>query len=125
MKCSKCNAELRKDAKFCSKCGEKVESSTKTTTEKAKAVVENKTDTTNTLSLVGFILSIVNIFCCGSLFTPAIVLCIIGLIQINKNGGKGKELSIIGIVLSAFMLLVAIAITIIRTAAGYTSYINY
>ena len=60
-------------------------------------------DKMNICALLGFIFSIV---CCGGL--PGLVLSIVGLIQINKNGGKGKGLAIAGIVLFAVGTIISI-----------------
>ena len=122
MKCPKCDEELKKGVKFCPNCGEKVVDSekketAKKTTKKEETKVEEKT---NDFALAGFIVSLVNILCCGAFFWVALGLSIAGLIQINNGQGKGKELAVAGIALSAFELIILIIISIIRTTISFS-----
>ena len=58
---------------------------------------------TNTLALIGFIISLA---CCGPV---GMVLSIIGLSQINKNPNEGgKGLAIAGIIVGAISMVAAI-----------------
>lgn len=81
-------------------------------TEKT-AINEQKT---NTMSLVGFILSIVSIVCCCCSFSGlALILSIIGLIQINKTNEKGKGFAITGIVVGGIGVILLIILSALGT----------
>ena len=58
---------------------------------------------TNVLCIIGFIISMVSIFCCGMTAVAGLALSIIGLILASKHGEKGKGLAIAGIVVSALL----------------------
>ena len=71
---------------------------------------------TNTLALVGFIVSLA---CCGPV---GMVLSIIGLSQINKNPNEGgKGLAIAGIIIGAIGMVVAIIYYIVVIAVSLDS----
>lgn len=113
MKCRNCNAELLPDAKFCTKCGAKVESNEAREVE----VVENsnvKNNKGDTKALVGFILGLCSI---AAWFIPlfgypvtitGIVFSVMGL----KSNDKGKATA--GLILSVIFL----AITLLNSIAG-------
>ncbi|MBO4473548.1 MAG: hypothetical protein J5750_01405 [Clostridiales bacterium] len=69
---------------------------------------------TNVLCILGFIFSLVSIFCCGLTAIVSLILSILGLVFANKNNQKGKGLGIAGIAISAVML----AIFILYLATG-------
>ena len=125
MKCEKCGATLRQGVKFCPKCGQKVnvkeEEVKKEVKEvKAEVVTNEKPENNNTVSadknnipaLVGFILSIVSMCCCCGAFSGiALILSIVGLIQINSGNGKGKGFAIAGIAIAGVGVLMLIILS--------------
>ena len=69
---------------------------------------------TNALCIIGFILSLVSIFCCGVTAIVSLILSILGLVFASGKKQKGKGLAIAGIAISAVLL----AIFIIFIATG-------
>ena len=130
--CKNCGANIDEGMKFCTSCGTAVEAIPVMPTMEAPTMeaptmeapnmpemnkptynqthkyainqhlyeqpVNNKT---NICALLGFIFSLV---CCGGL--PGLILSIIGLVQINKTGEKGKGFAIAGIVLFVVGIIV-------------------
>ena len=54
----------------------------------------------NTVGLVGFILSLVSLLCCGILSIVSLILSIVGLNKAKELGGVGKGLSLAGLIIS-------------------------
>lgn len=117
--CQNCGYEIPEGSIYCEKCGSPVAAPQQPVAPVGSAPVQNNqvvypnaTITTaprktNGLAIAGFVLSIVSIFfCCGGIVTalPGLILSIIGLKDINKNGEDGKGLAIAGIIISAIML---------------------
>ena len=71
--------------------------------------------TTNVLCIIGFIISLVSILCCGVTAIFGLVLSILGLVFAAKNNQKGKGMAIAGIVISAILLL----FLIVSVATGH------
>ena len=128
--CASCGEELNPDIKFCENCGALVKEKTKTVVVTEQV---NNTNTpiksSNTYSIVGFVMSIINIpvtliTCCGAplLGIPAIIVSIIGLVKAKDYDGDGKGLAIAAISISAVLILLFIAlfafIEAIRPAFG-------
>ena len=96
MFCKHCGNELNEDVLFCDKCG-------------AKKTSEGETPQTNIFALIGVIIAGISIFLnfWGIVGIAAVIISSIGLVQINKNQEKGKNLAIIGISIGAFSILYA------------------
>jgi len=96
MYCKQCGTQLVESSEYCSKCGASVD-------------VDSKKEKTNILALIGVILAGVSIFLnfWGIVGISAIVLSVIGLIQINNSNEKGKAMAITGISIGAFSVLYA------------------
>lgn len=117
MECIKCNAELKQGAKFCSKCGQKVEANVVNITEN-KSILTNETNIarnstttncSNSFAIAGFVISIVSsIFLCGSFNWLSLVFSIVGLVKSKELNGEGKGLAIAGIIISAILLVIYI-----------------
>lgn len=75
---------------------------------------QNQSPKTNTLAIFGFI---------SAFFLPVIglILSIIGLVQINKKHEKGKGLAISGIIISCFVALLHLILTVAFIAAIVSS----
>lgn len=131
MNCKNCGAKVAKTAKFCPKCGEKIvideetakveekideALNTKVSDDvKVQTASEKKKNNLNPLALAGFITSIVSLCCCcGSLSGIALILSIIGLVQINSGNKEGKGFAIAGIAVAA----VGVVFLIIMSALG-------
>ena len=67
----------------------------------------------NAVSIVGFVFSILSIFLCGIPSLIGLILSIVGLNKSKKVNGKGKGLSIAGIIISAIMMVVFIVLSIV------------
>lgn len=72
---------------------------------------------TNTLAIVGFILSILSCFF-TPLGVPGLVLSSIGLSRAKKLGGSGKSMAIIGIIVSIAIMLFQVIFLVL----GFTMY---
>ena len=105
MFCSKCGKDMPNGATFCDNCGNSLQGEQKqpvqnTTNTYNKEVAEPKL---NIMAIVGFILGCVSLLInfAGIVGMVALVFSIVGLTQINNNGGKGKGFAIVGIILGA------------------------
>ena len=92
--CRSCGAELVDEAVVCPKCGVAVGE----VQEPLKK---------NSMAVAGFVLSIIalviNLYAIPAIL--GLVMSIIGLIQINKGGYKGKKLAIAGLIMSIIALV--------------------
>lgn len=98
--CTHCGAEILDEAAICTKCGCPVDSTTANTTSKPKL---------NVLALVGFILSLGSLilYYFGILTAIAGIICsIVGLVQVNRRGERGKGFAIAGISVGAALLAI-------------------
>ena len=64
---------------------------------------------TNVLCIIGFIVSLASIFCCGMTAIISLILSILGLVFACSKKQKGKGLAIAGIAISAVLLAIFIA----------------
>lgn len=116
MYCTNCGKEIPKGAAFCPECGaaqEKVMQDSApqgyTHVQEPKEVntyvPENQVKSVgnNTMCIVGLVVSIISMFInpFALLGIAAIIISVIGLVQISKNPENGKTKAIIGIVLGA------------------------
>lgn len=62
----------------------------------------------NTIALVGMIVSLCSIITCGLTSIIGLILSIIGAVKSKKLNGDGKSYSIVGIIVSAFMMFIMI-----------------
>lgn len=97
--CGKCGAILKDNDKFCSNCGNSIESIIyDTDTKLTNEHISLKSSDDNVLAFIGFSLSYFTLFL-------GCILCIIALV-ISKDKKKGrKAMAIAGIVISVFKLL--------------------
>ena len=114
--CYNCGTQLPENANNCPSCGIKTEveqteySNPEQTNNISPEMMQQYNayvlqNRTNSLALVGFILSIVfSLFTCGLLSIVGLVLSIVGLTEINKTGEKGKGFAIAGIIISAISI---------------------
>lgn len=114
MFCSKCGAEISKDATFCSACGA---AQNETKSSSAPNTAEPQKESYNTLCIIGFVLAMLS-------FTPflfittietglvfaalGLVVSAIGLASCGKKNQKGKPLAIAGIIIGLFFLAMAL-----------------
>lgn len=62
----------------------------------------------NVFAIVGFVLAIISLLCCGATGAFGLIFSIIGLVESKKKNGAGKGLSIAGIVISSIMVVLLI-----------------
>lgn len=116
--CGKCGTKLEDEK--CPKCDAKVEKEV----VKAEPVRKASEGKTNGLSVAGFVLSLTS-FLFTLLAIPGLILSIIGLSQIKKTGDEGKGLAIAGIIVSSIVLglvLIILFFVLIFAAAGAAYY---
>lgn len=73
----------------------------------------SKADKTNGMAIAAFVTGLL-----GCLGVLGIILGVISLNQIGKNGGKGRGLAIAGIILSCLWIVVGIALFVLRGSGG-------
>lgn len=100
--CGKCNTENDINSKFCIKCGNSLN-----TTVTPKPIKKN-----NSLSIAGFICSLVGLLTCGITSLIGLILSIIGLSSSKKNGEK-DPFALAGIIISAIYIAIIIFIIIL------------
>lgn len=66
----------------------------------------------NTIALVGMILSICSFITCGLTSIVGLILSIIGAVKSKKLNGDGKTYSIVGIIVSVFMMFIMIIVAL-------------
>lgn len=116
--CANCGNELEDTANVCDQCGKSVNPNATSSVQVNQTIVNNNKN--NGFAVAGFVISLVSILCCGGTSVLGLIFSIIGLITANKNEGNGKGLSIAGIVISAIMLVVLIAIYAFGFLAAFT-----
>lgn len=140
MYCTNCGKEIPNGAAFCPECGEAQNAPlpkqefaqedpqgythVQNPKEVNTYVLENQVKSlgNNTMCMVGLIVSIISL-----LLNPfalvgiaAIIISVVGLVQISKNPENGKAKGVIGIVLGAFSTIYFIIQ--IMSIASYVSY---
>ena len=137
MKCTICGAEIADNATFCDKCGAIIDNSAKeqeAVTEETVAVeeVKNPGKVMGIISLVLGILSLAMNLCCvsglGFSVISGIAGIILGFVSAKKSDKAGMEpvklakigklLSIIGTILGALIVVVAIIVGIVAIASN-------
>lgn len=131
--CRECGKKLEENSKFCNNCGMKIEEketntlSENTNESTVKSVNENVTynqtyvtKKSNGMAIIGFVISLISLLCCGYSSWLGLIFSIIGLINANKNEGEGKGLAIAGIVISLILLILFILLTIF----GFMAYVT-
>ena len=114
-------------SKFCPNCGTEINGGncpncTKPPVNNVNVQPAVNTEKTNGLAVAGFVISIVSpILCCGSLSTISLILSIVGLVTVNKNGQKGKGLAIAGIIISAIIMVISVILAITGYIAEFVS----
>ena len=124
--CTDCGGELTEGNK-CTKCGvivKKVvtelipEKEEEPTPVYAEVEVEEETPEVrkwDICSIIGFSLSIANLFTCGILGLPALVVSIVGYIFVIVNDYKGKLLAELGIVISLIFTTLVIVFLLLMS----------
>ncbi len=102
--CPNCGKEVNENAVICVNCGVSLNG-------KNNVVNGNKN---NSLAVAGFVTSIVSLIInlWGIVGLLALILSVIGLVQISNNKEKGKGLAIAGIIIGAFSIVYAAVIII-------------
>lgn len=109
MYCRNCGKEIDNHAAFCNYCGTPVVSTQAVPPAgraQAYTVVPAGGEETNTLAIVGFILSFFVVI-------AGLICSILGYKNAYKFGGRGKEFAVAGIVISSVLMGVAVLTSII------------
>lgn len=108
MYCSKCGMQNDPNSKFCTKCGNSLESS-------VEVVDDKRLKSINTMSIVAFIFSF--------LIAPVgLILSIIGLVRCNKYKKETNKkvnnsvFNIVGIIVSAFLTFIILILLVVFTS---------
>lgn len=102
--CPNCGVYVHDHAGYCPNCGAIFVQKN----NNGVVYVNDNSDTTNGFAITGFVLSIVNLMCCGFLFLPALIFSILGMTisKENKEGGWGLALAGLIITLSSIVLVI-------------------
>ena len=124
--CKNCGSSIEDGAKFCENCGTPIEApvaqpaaqpapqpapqpvqaqpvqSQSTTQYQSSQVPEG----TNGFCIAGFICALATVLM-GVGLVPALILSIVGLVQVKKSGQKGKGFAIAGIIIPIAVMLIA------------------
>ena len=114
--CTQCGSALEEGSVVCPNCGNKIRSAEENVVTAEPVVNQNVSydnnngtvKNSNTFALVGFILSLVNILCCGAFSIFGLVFSIIGLVESKKQDGNGKGMAIAGIIISSIFVVLSI-----------------
>ncbi len=113
-------------AKFCPNCGTEINGGACPNCAKPQVNNVQNTEKSNGFAIAGFIISIVSpVLCCGSLSTLSLILSIVGLVTVNKNGQKGKGLAVAGIVISAITLIFSMILVFTINVTEVLSSLDY
>ena len=114
--CKNCGADLPDDVKFCTSCGQPLETqqtfeNTAPNYQQTPYTQPISNDTyvpqkTNGLAIAGFVVSLVSLVlcCCGIGAIVSLVLSIVGYVKASKENQKGKGLALAGIIISAIVV---------------------
>ncbi len=103
--CTNCGQEISEGNRACTNCGTLVDGGSPVTTT---VNVNNVQNPTNGFAIAGFIISLVSLFCCGTLDWLGLIFSIIGLVKAKSLNGSGKGLAIAGIIISCIGLIILI-----------------
>ena len=116
MFCRNCGKEVSNDVFFCPECGEQQPRMTTAPNNGANNFNYQtggaQTNSYNTLCIVGLVVSVISLFLnlLGIVGIAGIVVSALGLINCEKTKEKGKNLSILGIVIGSLSVLWALAV---------------
>ena len=137
--CTNCGAKLGENDNYCMNCGKKILKEENKNEERKNAEVKqeivsnNKVDANNTkndisiakqqveqknsnmYAIIGFCLSITNLFTCGIPSIISLILSIVGLEKSKKENTDGRGLSIAGIVISGVYIFILLMVLLIMT----------
>jgi hypothetical protein len=125
--CTNCGAEVSEGFAFCEKCGNPVDGSVKAPAKAAAAPAQAAPQVQpvqpgqkrNGLALAGFILSLVNVFCCfGGLNLFALIFSIIGLVKAKDYNGDRKGLALAGLIITIIAMIASVVFYIVLIATG-------
>ena len=130
--CTQCGSPLEEGSAVCPNCGNKIKSVEEevvySNPEPVNQNVSYDNGTpkkNNTFALVGFIISLVNILCCGTFSIFGLVFSIIGLVESKKQNGNGKGMAIAGIIISAIFIVLSILLTFLGVFSSMIEELSY
>ncbi|MCR5615374.1 MAG: zinc ribbon domain-containing protein [Saccharofermentans sp.] len=134
--CKNCGSSIEDGAKFCENCGTPIEAPVAQPAEQPVAQpaaqpapqpvqaqpVQSQSTTqyqssqvpegTNGFCIAGFICALATVLM-GVGLVPALILSIVGLVQVKKSGQKGKGFAIAGIIIPIAVMVIAIICVIL------------
>jgi len=123
--CSNCGAEIQDGFAFCEKCGNPVDGSVKAPAQQPAQQAQYNPQYAqapakrNGMALAGFILSLVNVFCClGGLNLFALIFSIIGLVKAKDYNGDRKGLALAGLIITIVAMVISVIVYVIMIATG-------
>ena len=114
--CTQCGSAWEEGSSVCTNCGNKVRSvEEEVVVNNSEPVNQNVNYNNNgstskniTFAFVGFILSLVNLLCCGAFSIFGLIFSIVGLVESKKQNGNGKGMAIAGIIISSIFIVLSI-----------------
>lgn len=113
--CTNCGKQIPCDANLCPYCGTSVSNQT---INNNTNINQNTISPKNDVALGGLIVSIISIFCCGSLSIIGLILSIIGLLKSKKMNGKSEGAAIAGIIISSILIFLWILVIVLLFIIG-------
>ena len=121
--CTSCGKEIAEGSNVCSNCGTPVDGAPVAPAANTVTVTQTAAPTQgNGMAVAGFVLSLISLLCCGFLSVLGLIFSILGLSKSSKVGGKGKGLSIAGIIMSSIAIILIILYLLFMPA--FTNTIN-
>ena len=130
--CTQCGSALEEGSAVCPNCGNKIKSAEEVVVNNPEPMVNQNVSydnsgvkKNNVFALVGFILSLVNILCCGSLSIFGLIFSIVGLVESKKQDGNGKGMAIAGIIISSIFIVLSILFAILGVFSSMMEELSY
>ena len=114
MYCSGCGKEIEEEVQYCPHCGKnlRVQPSETAVEQQAEKPRQNKEIKINTLSIIGFVISLISLFLnfFGIVGIGAVIVSVIALMQIKEKNENGKGFALTGVIVGSVSVLYAFII---------------
>ena len=122
--CKNCGGNIADGAAFCPVCGQAVNIAANNQYQphyspNYNPPYQNTTVKTNGIALAGFIIGCVSLLInlWGLVVLAALIMSIIGCVQISSGKGKGNAFAVAGIIIGAFSLIFGVCFTLFLASA--------